>query len=381
MGKGSVLHRAVEILKLFDPVRSRMSLTEIASAAGLPLPTTYRITRELIDLGILERDQDKRYLIGTELWEIGIRSSPVLQLREIAMPYMEDLQMAVKQHTALSVRVAHEVLVLERLASHNEVSNLTQVGGRLPLHASSPGHILLAYADPALQERILAGPLERYTEQTITSSSALRTALAAVRMRGYAVVNGATNPYGGGIAVGIHDNAGEVVAALSTTYSLDNHNIVVPAVVSALLTAARSISRGLLTQPRLSRQSKGHLKDLGLDRRQGAAIDESHVISNDSWAWMEPLLPDSGSRRATRWRDQRQLMEAIAWKYRIGGAWREIPEERFGPWQTAYERLNKWRADGTWARLIAVARSDGDFGRELDWLVAADSSRERTREE
>lgn len=67
------------------------------------------------------------------------------------------------------------------------------------------------------------------------------------------------------------------------------------------------------------------------------------------------------------------MIEAIAWKYRTGSPWRELPE-RFGPWQTAYERLNRWSADGTWARLLAAAQADADARGELDWLVAADSS-------
>ena len=68
------------------------------------------------------------------------------------------------------------------------------------------------------------------------------------------------------------------------------------------------------------------------------------------------------------------MIGAIAWKYRTGVAWREIPTERFGPWQTVYERLSRWSADGTWARLLAAAHADVDGRGELDWLVAADSS-------
>ena len=98
------------------------------------------------------------------------------------------------------------------------------------------------------------------------------------------------------------------------------------------------------------------------------------VVSDEAWAWMEPLLPSSAGRRGGRWRDHRQVIEAIAWKYRTGSPWRELPEERFGPWQTAYERLTRWSADGTWARLLARAQADADAAGELDWLVAADST-------
>ena len=97
------------------------------------------------------------------------------------------------------------------------------------------------------------------------------------------------------------------------------------------------------------------------------------MISDVVWAWLEPLLPDRGPRRGGRWRDHRQVIEAIAWKYRTGSPWREIPE-RFGPWQTAYERHTRWGVDGTWARLLAAAQADADAAGDLDWLVSADSS-------
>ena len=67
------------------------------------------------------------------------------------------------------------------------------------------------------------------------------------------------------------------------------------------------------------------------------------------------------------------MIEAIAWKYRTGSPWREVPE-RFGPWQTAYERHNRWSRDGTWARLLSAAQVDADAAGRLDWLVSADSS-------
>jgi putative transposase len=97
------------------------------------------------------------------------------------------------------------------------------------------------------------------------------------------------------------------------------------------------------------------------------------VVSDQSWEWMEPLLPASTGRRGRRWRDHRQVVEAICWKYRTGSTWRELPP-RFGPWQTAYQRLTRWGADGTWARLLARAQTDVDASGELDWLLAVDSA-------
>jgi transposase len=86
------------------------------------------------------------------------------------------------------------------------------------------------------------------------------------------------------------------------------------------------------------------------------------------------VVAGSDSSRGGGWRDHRLLVEAIAWKYRTGSPWRDLPGDRFGPWQTAYERHNRWSADGTWAQLLAAAQADADARGDLDWLVAADAS-------
>ena len=96
------------------------------------------------------------------------------------------------------------------------------------------------------------------------------------------------------------------------------------------------------------------------------------MVSDQAWEWMQTLLPSSTGRRGGQWRDHRQVVEAICWKYRTGTPWRRLPAQ-FGPWQTAYERLSRWRADGTWARVLSQARTDADAARELAWLFAVDT--------
>jgi len=56
-------------------------------------------------------------------------------------------------------------------------------------------------------------------------------------------------------------------------------------------------------------------------------------------------------RRGGRWRDHRQVINAILWRLRTKAPWRDLPE-RYGPWKTAHERLRKWTADGTWDRIL-----------------------------
>lgn len=97
------------------------------------------------------------------------------------------------------------------------------------------------------------------------------------------------------------------------------------------------------------------------------------MISDESWEWLEPLLPDRAPRRGGRWRDHREVPEAIAWRYRTGSPRRDLPEE-FGPWQSVYDRHVRWSRDETYDRIFAAAHTAADAAGDLDWLVAADSS-------
>lgn len=100
---------------------------------------------------------------------------------------------------------------------------------------------------------------------------------------------------------------------------------------------------------------------------------ERDVITDEIWAWMEPLLPRSTGRRGGQFRDHRVLVEAICWRLRTGAPWRDLPD-RFGPWQTAWYRFDRWSGDGTWAQLLEVAQQHADELGELGWDVSVDSS-------
>ncbi|GAA0954865.1 hypothetical protein GCM10009550_38770 [Actinocorallia libanotica] len=90
---------------------------------------------------------------------------------------------------------------------------MTHVGGRLPLHASSSGLVLLAHAPAEFRERVISGPLLAFTSQTIVDGRRLRAELAEIRRRGFAFCQGHIRPEATGLAVEVRRN-GEIVAAL-----------------------------------------------------------------------------------------------------------------------------------------------------------------------
>jgi transposase len=96
-------------------------------------------------------------------------------------------------------------------------------------------------------------------------------------------------------------------------------------------------------------------------------------LTDRAWARLEPLLPVADGR-GRRWRDHRQVINGVLWRLRTGSPWRDVPE-RYGPWQTCYERWKRWDQDGTWERLLEYMQVKDDSLGTLDLeVVSIDSS-------
>ncbi|WP_258873240.1 IS5 family transposase [Streptomyces sp. M7] len=90
------------------------------------------------------------------------------------------------------------------------------------------------------------------------------------------------------------------------------------------------------------------------------------------WDRIEPLMP-ADPVRGRRWADHRRTLEAIAWKYRTGSPWRDLPDE-LGAFQTAHKRLRRWAMDGTWERILAALLAAADGADDIGWIVSVDST-------
>ncbi|WP_106815391.1 IclR family transcriptional regulator [Microbacterium timonense] len=237
----SMTERIVRVLETFTAERSMQSATEIGRRAGLPSSTAHRIVDELVAAGLLERDEDRRVHLGMRLWELALRGSTALRLRQAALPHMERVQARIREHTQLAVLEQDEALFLERLSHPDAGANITRVAGRLPLHASSSGLVLLAYAPSTLRERVLARPLRALAPETVTDAARLRRLLADVRRAGVVIAPGSVEAVSTGVAVPVRD-AGTVVAALSVV--LPRETSPEPA-IAALRDAAAAVEAAL----------------------------------------------------------------------------------------------------------------------------------------
>src|SRR5919108_3351714 len=107
--------RVLSILGVFDIYNATLSLSEISRRTGLTLSTTHRLVNELRSWGALCRDGDGKYSIGLRILELGTLASQGLHLREVALPFLDDLQHAVRANIHLAVADGHDVIYIESL--------------------------------------------------------------------------------------------------------------------------------------------------------------------------------------------------------------------------------------------------------------------------
>lgn len=181
----SVTARALSVLAAFEHSTGSLSVSRISQRAGLPLSTTYRLVKELEDWGGLRRGSDGKYQIGFRIWELGQLAGR--RLRDRAHPFLQDLFDLTHENVHLAIREGTHSLYVDKMYGSRKLPIVSRVGGRLPLHATAVGRILLSEQPEWFIDAYLQRELEAPTPRTVTDPAVLREIIAEVRRDGYSV--------------------------------------------------------------------------------------------------------------------------------------------------------------------------------------------------
>jgi len=210
------LARGLRILSLFVPERPTLSVEEMSRELGLAKSSTYRLVATLRDSGYLTRvPKSDRYTLDTQFLRFGEVVRASTELERAARPYLEHLASTIGETAVLVVRSGDRGVVVETAESTQPIRFIPAAGWSFPLHCGSSGKLLLAHLADRQREQYLGRPLERMTERTIVSPSALDNELATIRRRGSATCDGECMIGVRTAAAPIRDAAGTVVAAVA----------------------------------------------------------------------------------------------------------------------------------------------------------------------
>jgi IclR family pca regulon transcriptional regulator len=243
------VQRAFMILEAFSPDTPRIKLQQLSEKVYLPKVTIFRSIRTLEGLGYIHRDPaSKTYNLTPRVMLLGYTALASIDLREFALPYLQELTRLTSQNVNLGIIDKTEVVYIECVKSRRRLHVPNYVGSRLNIYRTSIGLALLAFMPAAdlapIVEMISKTPDAR--EYLGAKGKLLWEKLRKVRTDGYAVNDEQFIPGSRGIAAPIFDGRGEIEAAInmpvfSSEVTLED---LLDEYLPLLLETARKISEG-----------------------------------------------------------------------------------------------------------------------------------------
>jgi len=240
------VERAIQILECFDRENPERGVSEIAQTVGLHKATTHRIVTTLLNYGFLERaDDDQAYRLGLKIASLGCQVIDRMDLRQEALPYMNQLVEHWNESCDLSIFDQERAFYVDVLHGNHALTISAAVGQRLPAHCTASGKLFLAYLKPNELDAFLHNhTLHAYTSKTITSPDKLRAELQTIRRQGYSYDEGELEDGIKAIATPIRNRQGEVIAAMSIPGPINRMTQDrIPDLLDSLLQATQSISQ------------------------------------------------------------------------------------------------------------------------------------------
>lgn len=238
--------RAVSILELLAR-QGEVGITEIAGALGVHKSTASRLVSVLEARGLVEqRGERGKYAIGFGIVRLAGAATERMDLPSLGRPFCTALAAELGETVNIAIRDNNVAINISQARGTAAVTAHNWVGQCTPLHATSSGKVLLAYAPPEDQDHILAESLERYTVRTVIDPDLLRTGFETIVADGYATAYEELEMGLNAAAVAVYDADGGVVAALSASgpsYRFSPERVC--EVINAMTTAARELSARL----------------------------------------------------------------------------------------------------------------------------------------
>jgi DNA-binding IclR family transcriptional regulator len=238
--------RALTILSLLAE-RGDLGVTEIARGLGVHKSTAFRLVATLERHDIVSQTEDRgKYRLGVGVLRLAGATRVRLDLVQESRPVTLKLATTVGETVNIVVLSGQEALYLDQVAGPSALQMHMWAGQRVPLHATSNGKVLLAFAAPGTPGRLLHDPLTRFTERTIGTLAELEGELELVRERGYAVAIDELEQGLTAVSAPVVGIDGHVVASVSASgpsFRLPPDRL--PEVAAAVQEAAAGISRRL----------------------------------------------------------------------------------------------------------------------------------------
>lgn len=198
--------------------RGSAGVTELGAELGVHKSTASRLLATLEAHGLVEQLGDRgTYRLGFGLVRLAGASVAQLDLTRLGREVCQRLAAELDETVNLAVLDGDSAVNINQVHGTASVGVLNWVGRRTPLHATSSGKVLLAFAPGIGGPTRKRAALERYTPATITDPAVLEQVLAEVRAQGWAATEGEFELGLNAVAAPVCAPDGGLVAALSVS--------------------------------------------------------------------------------------------------------------------------------------------------------------------
>lgn len=181
--------RTFELLERLADAGRPVSLSELAEASGLPMPTVHRLLKFLTGQGYVRQEPDKRYALGLRLIRLGQAASR--GLGAWATPFLARLVARFEETANMAILQGDSCVYVAQVSSPQSMRMFTEVGKVVMPHCTGVGKAIMS----ELPDREVLSMLDRTgmparTEHTIVTPQAMLEVLGEARRRGYALDDG-----------------------------------------------------------------------------------------------------------------------------------------------------------------------------------------------
>ncbi|RZU31052.1 IclR family transcriptional regulator [Blastococcus saxobsidens] len=243
--------RALAVLEILGS-RGEAGVTEIAAELGVHKSTAFRLVAVLESREFVEQLAERgKYRLGFGIVRLAGVTAAQLDLTREGRRTCEELAVDLGETVNIAILDGDRVVNISQARGSGAITSYNWVGQATPLHATSSGKVLLAFAPEPLRKKLLGGDLPRFTDATLTTPEALERELAETRRRGWAATAEEYEMGLNAVAAPVRDAESRVVAAVSASgpaFRLTRESFDV--VSSQVVAAADALSRRLGFFPR-----------------------------------------------------------------------------------------------------------------------------------
>lgn len=210
--------KALRLLCLLGERPDGAGVSRLAEAAGYPVSTTHRLLASLQRDGFVRSDgETRRYSLGLRVFQLGQRVSQARGFTGVALPVMRAVTARTGEPTLMSVLDGRHQLYVHHVQGPHPVRVIGDPAKQGPLHCTSMGKCLIAFAAAGVREELVAGlELTPLVPGTITDRGRFREEIDRVREQGYAVSDEEHEAGIRAVGVPVIGPHGIALAALST---------------------------------------------------------------------------------------------------------------------------------------------------------------------